>query len=434
MKSAIIILNHHLRLEDNPALFEASQSHERVIAVYLHSGSKANASDVRLHHRLKQLESSVFCVDVSQGLQTFVDFCRFYHADTVFINAVHRVHLGYWKTISQSLEKAEIQSRSVEADLIDYSGFLNKQGGFFKVYTPFWKAWVAQACLREPLPKVQPYAVETTDYSCSVEDLGLLPKIPWADDFYLDNELDDFLDNRVADYAEYRDMPAVNGTSKLASAIHFGEISSHQILWTMRENDVWFDAFARQIIWREFARYTFHHAPTGINEPLNDRFSEFPWSKEKDETFIAWTKGQTGIPLVDAGMRELWHTGYMHNRVRMVVASFLTKNLMKDWRLGAEWFEHTLCDADLFINRFSWQWVAGCGRDAAPYFRIFNPITQSQKFDPDGTYIRQWVPELAHLKDKKIHEPWTWAPNYPRPLVDLKQSRVVALEAYHSTS
>jgi deoxyribodipyrimidine photolyase len=378
MKSAIIILNHHLRLEDNPALYEASQSHERLIAVYLHSGSKANASDVRLHHRLKQLESSVFCVDVSQGLQTFVDFCRFYHADTVFINAVHRVHLGYWKTISQSLEKAEIQSRSVEADLIDYSGFLNKQGGFFKVYTPFWKAWVAQACLREPLPKVQPYAVETTDYSCSVEDLGLLPKIPWADDFYLDNELDDFLDNRVADYAEY--------------------------------------------------------APTGINEPLNDRFSEFPWSKEKDETFIAWTKGQTGIPLVDAGMRELWHTGYMHNRVRMVVASFLTKNLMKDWRLGAEWFEHTLCDADLFINRFSWQWVAGCGRDAAPYFRIFNPITQSQKFDPDGTYIRKWVPELAHLKDKKIHEPWTWAPNYPRPLVDLKQSRVEALEAYHSTS
>ena len=336
-------------------------------------------------------------------------------------------------------------------------------GGPFRVFTPFWKA-----CIRAGLPAEVPAppdrlpAVNSRIGSEKLDALELLPTVRWDKAFPdhwqpgetgAQEKLDDFLEQSVISYRDDRDRPDIAGTSRLSPHLHFGEISPRQIVAatsratgtdSRRGIVTNTDAFVREVGWREFACHLLYHFPFTVDRPLNERFDRFPWARDYKRHLRAWQRGRTGIPIVDAGMRELWHTGWMHNRVRMIVASLLTKNMLVPWQEGAHWFWDTLVDADLASNTLGWQWVAGCGADAAPYFRIFNPVTQAQKFDPSGHYIRQWVPEIAALPDRYLPQPWM-APesvlhdagiqmgrDYPAPLIDLKATRERALERYQS--
>ena len=254
--------------------------------------------------------------------------------------------------------------------------------------------------------------------------------------------LDRFIERALARYKGERDFPGVESTSRLSPHLAWGEISPRAI-WHATEAAGGGDKFLSEILWREFSRNLLFHFPDLPEAPLRKEFAGFPWRDDEDG-FRAWSKGRTGYPIVDAGMRELWATGWMHNRVRMIVASFLVKNLLIHWTRGQDWFWDTLVDADLANNSASWQWVAGCGADAAPYFRIFNPILQGKKFDPDGAYVRRWVPELSMLPDRVLHAPWE-APelvlkeagvalgeNYPKPIIDHGFARDRALAAYET--
>jgi deoxyribodipyrimidine photo-lyase len=289
----------------------------------------------------------------------------------------------------------------------------------------------------------------------AIDALALRPTIPWDQGLRASwqpgeagaaEQLERFLDTGLADYAEARDRPAAPGTSRLSPHLHFGEIGPRQILAQVRAacpQPAQADPYLRELGWREFSHQLLYHFPHTPLEPLNPRFAAFPWRREgADALLAAWQQGRTGIPIVDAGMRELWHSGWMHNRVRMIVASLLTKNLRLPWQAGARWFWDTLVDADLANNTQGWQWSAGCGADAAPYFRIFNPVRQGERFDPDGRYVRRWCPELAPLPDKHLQQPWQASAaelracgvplgtDYPLPVIDLKASRAEALAAY----
>ncbi len=333
------------------------------------------------------------------------------------------------------------------------------QGRFFQVFTPFWRA--AQAGLTVPpcLPVPEPIqqAPLTID-SDRLDDWALLPTKPdWAGGLRAtwtpgeagaQARLERFLAHRLRRYGERRDLPGDEGTSRLSPHLHWGEIGPRQI-WHALMHRLGADSglaaggevFARELGWREFSHHLLYHLPQLPTDNLRKEFDAFPWQPDA-ALLAAWQRGQTGYPIVDAGMRELWHTGWMHNRVRMIVGSLLVKHLLQDWRAGEAWFWDTLVDADLANNVASWQWVAGCGADAAPYFRIFNPVLQGEKFDPDGQYVRRWVPELARLPDRYLHKPWdaphpvlrdagiTLDTTYPRPVIGLDQGRQRALAAY----
>jgi deoxyribodipyrimidine photo-lyase len=277
--------------------------------------------------------------------------------------------------------------------------------------------------------------------SDDLEDWKLLPRNPdWAKGFdwrpgekSAHRALYDFLDE-IALYNTARDLPDRDGTSRLSPHLHWGEISPRQIWHAVRTHghSTGHETFLKEIGWREFCVQLLFHNHDLPTKPLDVRFAKFKWRTSEND-FHAWTKGQTGIPIVDAGMRQLWQTGWMHNRVRMIVASLLIKHLGIHWRKGEEWFWDTLVDADLASNAANWQWVAGCGADAAPFFRIFNPVLQGEKFDPKGIYVRHFVPELRDVPDRYIHQPWKMnAPpaKYPAPIVDLAQGRARALDAF----
>ncbi|MGD8498701.1 MAG: deoxyribodipyrimidine photo-lyase, partial [Chromatiales bacterium] len=338
---------------------------------------------------------------------------------------------------------------------------LKDDGQPYKVFTPFWKA-----CLRRGLdtslrqaPTSMP-EVPRRIATGSLDALELLPRIGWdsglregwrVGEQAASDRLESFLDDAAASYPDDRNRPDLVGTSRLSPHLHFGEISPRQIAAAVdrfvgghqRKGIVkGTESFVREVGWREFAYHLLYHFPNTTETPLDQRFAKFPWAKNYSKALEAWQHGQTGIPIVDAGMRELWHTGWMHNRVRMIVASLLTKNLLIPWQEGTRWFWDTLVDADLANNTLGWQWTAGCGADAAPYFRIFNPVLQGEKFDPTGEYVRQWVPEIARLPDKYLNKPWEAAESvlseaqvklgkdYPEPIVDLKGSRERALERF----
>lgn len=334
-----------------------------------------------------------------------------------------------------------------------------KTGDVYKVYTPFWKALSAD--FTPPKPLTAPKALNGPNSAPKSDTLaawGLHPKTPnWSrgfDDHWQPGEagahekLQAFLADALKAYAEDRNRPDRPGTSRLSPHLHFGEITPAQC-WIAAEHaaaamtgaDKGRETFLKEIVWREFAYTLLFYWPDLPEQPFRKDFAAFPW-KNDAKMLRAWQKGMTGYPVVDAGMRELWHTGYMHNRVRMIVASFLIKHLLIPWQQGEAWFWDTLLDADLANNAASWQWVAGSGADAAPYFRIFNPVTQGEKFDPDGAYVRRWVPELKDLSNDAIHAPWT-APaltlaaagvilgkTYPHPIVDHAAARERALAAY----
>jgi len=462
-----------LRLADNPALTAACELDVPVIPVYLWSPEEegdwapASASRYWLHQALTDLDRQLRGIGsrlvLRRGpcLEVLQQLIKETGADTVFWNRCYEPRVMERDSrIKKTLRKQEIIVSSFKAGLLfEPHEIKTGQGKPYKVYTPFSKNYqglVPDAPLNAPESPRKP---SKWPRSCALDDFELKPEIPWtagidlAWDFTAQSaikSLDTFLDDAIDDYEEYRDIPAVRGVSRLSPYLHFGQISPGQIWHAVcsRENrrgrmtpSKKSFVYLKQIVWREFAYHLLYHFPHTPDKPLYDRYQKFPWKRSKKNLQL-WQQGKTGYPVVDAGMRELWHTGWMHNRVRMIVASFLVKDLMIHWREGARWFWDTLVDADLANNTMGWQWVAGCGADAAPYFRIFNPVTQGKRYDPDGSYIRQWVPELAKLDHRYIHNPWL-APiealddagidpgdTYPQPMVDHKAARDRALAAY----
>lgn len=338
----------------------------------------------------------------------------------------------------------------------------NKQGRPFQVFTPFWRH-----CLSLPVSAPMKLTATTLPApakwprSVKLDELKLLPRIPWDAEFAAtwqpgeaaaQKRLQRFVAEAMDAYDRTRDLAAQDGTSRLSASLHFGEISPRQIWAAVRarskESGVFPPSngarvFLSELAWREFAYHLLFHFPRTPESPLRAEFNAFPWADDPNDLQLkAWQRGRTGYPIVDAGLRQLWRTGWMHNRVRMIVGSFLVKHLRLSWTHGAAWFWDTLVDADLASNTLGWQWTAGSGADASPYFRIFAPVLQGKKFDEAGEYVRRWVPELAGLPDSFIHAPWE-APtavlaragvalgeNYPRPIVDHAAARAAALEAF----
>jgi deoxyribodipyrimidine photo-lyase len=462
-----------LRLADNPALSAAAQA-GTVLPVYIlddyHSAEWAMGSASRwwLHHALTHLNESLggrLLVLRGDPLQVLPALARQVQANTVFWNRCYEPwRIARDKQIKESLQTESITVCSHNASLLwEPWQILKSDNKPYQVFTPFYRRGCLRATPpRSPLPR--PSSLQIRQIAGmgqgSIDALALLPTIPW--DHVMKNtwhvgeaaasaRLRSFLAEGLRGYKEGRNFPQRPHVSRLSPHLHFGEISPNQV-WTEAERvgmeqglDEDLDCFQSELGWREFAFSLLYHQPTLSRVAIQRKFEHFPWIDDP-VLLSAWQKGQTGFPLVDAGMRELWQTGYMHNRVRMVAGSFLVKNLLLHWHRGEEWFWDCLVDADLAANSASWQWIAGCGADAAPYFRVFNPVTQSKRFDPEGGYIRRYVPELARLPDKYLHDPAsapvpilnaagiTLGVHYPHPIVDLKTSRERALAAFRSLS
>lgn len=466
----IFWFRNDLRLADNPALTAACDTGRTVIPVYILDDKNAGiwkmggATRWWLHQSLEKLSAAledagfhplvILQGDAEKTLQSAISESG---AEAVYWNRRYEP----WAMERDRKIKEALKADDIEA--VSFNGFLlfepweikNKTGDSYKVFTPYSKACAERGGIRPPLSK-KPKAAGAGKIlkGLKLSDLGLMPKIKWYKtmaEFWQPGEegaqarLKSFVKDDVGAYKAERDFPAQDGTSRLSPYLHFGEISPHQVWQAVsdkmaKSDDMVFanhaQGYLRQLIWREFSWHLLYHAPDFPEKPWNKKFTHFPWQKNK-KYLAAWKKGLTGYPIIDAGMRQLWQTGWMHNRVRMIVGSFLVKNLLQPWRDGEDWFWDTLVDADLGNNAAGWQWIAGCGADAAPYFRVFNPILQSRKFDPKGKYIREYVPELADFPDEFIHAPWEAPPmiralakKYPSPIVDIRESRDRALEAY----
>jgi len=468
MTTAIMLFRRDLRLKDNPALAAACTAHARVLPLYVHAPHEeapwqiGRASQWWLHHSLQalqqQLQEQGASLHLRQGdtLEVLRHVIERSGATAVYWNRLYEPALIKRDThIKQVLGGLGIQVHTYSAALwCEPWQAQTKHGEPYRVFTPYWRSVrpTVHVCAPLPEPVGAPWA--ELPVSLPLDAFRLLPRIRWDGGFATTwrpgeqgacEALELFCDDALTDYATGRDLPARHGTSRLSPHLHFGEISPRQILHALHDRTHRLDArrrpdiepYLRELGWREFAHHLLYHFPRTPTESFNPRFASFPWAPDDRLMLKRWQQGRTGIPLVDAGMRELWHTGWMHNRVRMVVASWLTKNLRQHWLHGARWFWDTLVDADLANNTLGWQWVAGCGADAAPYFRVFNPVTQARKFDPDATYLRRWLPELADMPVELIHEPWRdpgacARSGYPLPMLDLAASRAQALGAYQS--
>lgn len=464
-KRAIHWFRQDLRLSDNPALTKAT-THGSILPIYILDEENAGeytmggASRWWLHHSLKSLNASLGdTLSVYKGHPNDIlnDLITRFNVEAVYWNRCYEPwRINRDTNIKERLKTAKIAVHTYNGSLLWEPWNIKKKDKTpYKVFTPFYRKGCLKADIpREPLPKPEDANYVLDQAHIGIDQLGLLPKINWGSQLGLHWEIGEagackrfktFMDEGRYYYKEGRNLPAKAYVSRLSPYLHLGEISPNQLLHAVRHlgNDKHIDHFCSELGWREFAYSQLYYNPELPRKNLQSKFDNFPWVKNVDY-LRAWQKGQTGVPMVDAGMRELWQTGYMHNRVRMIVASFLVKNLRLHWHHGERWFWDTLVDADLANNSASWQWVAGCGADAAPYFRIFNPVKQGQKFDPDGSYIRKYIPKIAALPDKYLFSPWE-APEfileragiklgstYPKPIVDLKQSREAALEAFQS--
>ncbi|WP_108471085.1 cryptochrome/photolyase family protein [Rhodanobacter thiooxydans] len=466
MSTAIVLFRRDLRLADNPALAAACAAHAQVLPVYVHAPGEDGtwqagaASRWWLHHALAALDAKLrthhAALHLRQGdtLEQLRELIRLSGASAVYWNRLYEPAVIARDTrIKSALREEGIEVHSHNAALwCEPWTIATQQGDPYKVFTPYWRNLRPQLPSSEPLPGAALHGWHELPGGLPLEALGLLPRIPWdaglaeawqPGEHGAHEQLEIFADDAIGDYAHARDLPARHGTSRLSPHLHFGEISPRQIHAELDRRARATDArhrpdiepYLRELGWREFAHHLLFHFPQTPTDNFNPRFADFRWEPRDAAALERWQRGRTGIPLVDAGMRELWHTGWMHNRVRMVAASFLTKNLRQHWQHGARWFWDTLVDADLANNTLGWQWVAGCGADAAPYFRVFNPVTQAKKFDPDGVYLRRWLPELADATTALLHEPWKdpallMRSGYPAPMVDLAVSRQAALDAY----
>ena len=465
--TAIVWFRRDLRLADNPALDRARSEHERIVPVYIWDPAAEGdwapgaASRWWLHHslahldeRLRQRDSQLIlaCGDTASELKRI---CRAASAAAVYWNRLYEpAYVERDRVLKSELRSSGLEAISCGGSLLfEPWDLLKADQTPYLVFTPFWKQmqkrWSAPGACAEPRQLPAPTRWPATR---RLEELGLAPERDWADRFVRRWEpgelparrrLDRFVSDVVGSYEQGRDQPGHHGTSRLSPHLHFGELSPGQVVRALDASGElpvgkgkW--SFLREIAWREFSAHLLFHHPTLPDHPLKKPFDAFPWRSRSDYTsdLHAWQRGRTGIPMVDAGMRELWQTGWMHNRVRMIVASFLTKNLLIPWQEGARWFWDTLVDADLANNTAGWQWTAGCGADAAPYFRIFNPALQGQKFDPTGEYVRRWCPELGSRNPRLLHEPVrpeeAEADRASEAIVDLKASRQRALAAYEA--
>lgn len=464
-KAILLWFRNDLRLEDNPAFWEACQKGIPIIPLFIDSSEEHGdwalgaASRSWLHHSLQSLQASLekfgLKLILRQGKSSKIldEILEESGAQEVYWNRRYEPALiQNDKNLKEQLGKKSIAVKSFKANLLFEPWEIeNKQGKAFQVYTAFWNHCCKQLesiGSAHPLPK-QCASPSQWPKSLKLEELHLLPKISWDKNFYsifqpgektAQKRLKDFID-KATHYSTQRDIPSEEGTSRLSPHLHFGEIGPKQIFLELRKlNNDGAQVYLKEIFWREFAHHLLYHFPQTATQPLREEFNRFPWHRNQ-HALEAWQKGKTGYPIVDAGMRELWTTGWMHNRVRMIVASFLVKDLLIPWQAGARWFWDTLLDADLANNTMGWQWSAGCGADAAPFFRIFNPTLQGEKFDAGGRYVRRWLPELSRLPDRFIHQPWE-APaeilkkaalqlgrDYPFPTVDHGVARKHALEA-----
>ena len=448
MKPVIVWFRQDLRLSDNPALRAAAAMNVPILPLFvLEEGGDwafVGASRWWLHHSLAALDASLQDHLVRRRgdpAKIIKALIRETGAQAVLWNRCYEPHaVARDKALKADLTEQGIAVESFNGALLHEPWELKTQGGKpFRVFTPFWNAMRAREAARA-LPAPTAMTLQRV-HGDRLEDWELLPTRPnWSKGFdwtpgekAAHDALYDFLDD-ATHYKTARDLPDRDGTSRLSPHLHWGEISARQVWHAVRTHghNEGAETFLKELGWREFCAQLLFHHPDLPTQPLDKRFDHFKWRTSKPD-FTAWTRGQTGIPIVDAGMRQLWQTGWMHNRVRMIVASLLIKHLGIHWREGQEWFWDCLVDADLASNAANWQWVAGCGADAAPFFRIFNPVLQGEKFDPDGVYVRRFVPELADVPDKFIHKPWA-APkppaDYPAPIVDLAEGRARALAAF----
>lgn len=470
MNKHLMWFRQDLRLSDNPALIKAVES-GAVLPVYIADTSRpeqaqlGEAASWWLHHSLKslsqQMENSLLVVK-GDPAALLPKLAEQYGCSHISWNRCYQP----WQIARDTQLKEQLKDTGYGVTTFNASllwepwQVLKKDGTPYRVFTPYYR----KGCLNAPAPRMpvaRPDGVDwvENDGGDGIDSLDLLPAIAWdsglAESWKPGEEgakqrLSVFLEGAVDDYQDARNIPSHAGTSRLSPHLKFGEISVNQVWYAAldsRHGD-WsnggLDCYLSELGWREFSYYLLYHFPAINVENFQQKFDQFPWLHDP-QTLNLWQQGKTGYPIVDAGMRELYQTGYMHNRVRMIVGSFLVKNLLLDWRLGERWFWDTLVDADMASNSAGWQWVAGSGADASPYFRIFNPITQGEKFDKDGSYVKRYCPELAELPIKYIHKPFD-APadildhcnvvlgdNYPKPLVELKASRERALAAFAVT-
>ncbi|PKR53234.1 cryptochrome/photolyase family protein [Thalassospira marina] len=483
---AIMWFRNDLRLTDNPALAAAiawARDHDgTILPVYILDDvmerQLGGATRWWLEHSLGVLEKSISEKASTHAGDTAENSLRLFKGKAKDVLSYlcddHDIGAVFWNRCydPQSVERDKALKQLCRDDLkLECESFNSHllyepwevktgSGTSFKVFSPFWRA-----CLKmppparpKPAPKDIPLSGISPAQGVSTAALDLSPKpVNWATGFAerftpgedaAREQLHDFIDDRLADYADMRDRPDQLVTSELSPHLRFGEISPREI-WHAISHHAEAEPgqgkaaskFLSELGWREFAHHVLFYADDLRTEPLQGQFRHFPW-RDDDDALKAWQRGKTGYPIVDAGMRELWHTGYMHNRVRMIVGSLLVKHLLLHWQHGLDWFDDTLVDACPAADPFSWQWIGGSGADAAPYFRIFNPVLQGEKFDAKGDYVRQWVPELRDLPNSHIHKPWeapalvlkgagvTLGQTYPEPIVDLKGGRDRAMEAY----
>jgi deoxyribodipyrimidine photo-lyase len=463
----ILWFRQDLRLADNPALIHAIGTGRPVIPVYiLDQGAAApmgGASLWWLDKSLRALDASLQGLgsrlilrrgDGEAELRRLIDEAG---AGAVFLNRRFEPDaFARDADIAHALEAGGVTCKGWNGTLLARPGsVLNGSGLPYKVFTPFHRALLATALVPHPTPAPDRLTTPSGLASDDIDRWGLHPARPdWSLGFHwtpgeagAEAALATFVSRGLKSYSVGRDIPAEPATSRLSPHLHFGEISPWRAIGAARAAAAdgrvpaaEADKFVAEIGWREFSAHLLHAFPQITDTAFRPEYDAMPW-RDDPAGLEAWKRGKTGYPVVDAGMRELWTTGFMHNRVRMIVASFLVKHLLIDWREGERWFRDTLVDADLASNVQNWQWVAGSGADAAPYFRIFNPVTQGQKFDADGRYVRRWVPELRGVPDRWLHAPWT-APSevlrearvrlggeYPRPVVEHDAARKRALDA-----
>lgn len=458
-KKIIVWFRKDLRIHDHPALWEATQQ-GIIIPVFIWSKEEEKeyqASDASLwwlHHSLLSFQQRIpIIIRVGNALEVLQDLIQETHADAVFFNERYEPSIVERdRTIIIKLKAQNIDARTYNANLLyNPEEMFNKSQKTYKVFTTFWKRSM-QINAHHPVPTPHKFEIyKNPIISVTVEELRLLSSLERVDQlglYWKPGEpgaiemWEHFISTDLYKYERKKDFPSASATSTLSPYIASGDMSVRSIFYEAKKDDFpMLQSFIRQLVWREFSYHQLIQSPSFPMKPLRSNFEHFPWQKN-EENMTSWKKGLTGYPLVDAGMRELSETGYMHNRVRMVASSFLVKHLLVDWRIGYEWFQQKLVDFDVANNAMGWQWVTGSGIDSAPYFRIFNPIIQSEKFDPNGDYIRKWVPELAKLPSPYIHRPWDTPLNileesniqlgstYPHPIVDHSSARERALRAY----
>jgi deoxyribodipyrimidine photo-lyase len=476
--TSLVWFRQDLRLADNPALAAAQAVGGAVIPVYVHAPAEeadwapGAASRWWLHHSLASLGAELATLSSrlvlragGNCLDELRAVARASGAERIFWNRRYEPQaIRRDREIKSALRADGFAVESYNSALLREPWEVETQNGDpFQVFTPFWRRCLAlgepaapqAAPTQLPVPRQWPSGLE-------LEELELLPRIAWAGGLAASwtpgragalLQLARFLESGFGDYGALRNRPDLGGTSRLSPHLHFGEIGPREIWQATGEFALahgleagWRQSqFVTELGWREFAYHLLFHFPHTPEAPLRAKYARFPWRTDS-AALAAWQRGKTGYPIVDAGLRELWHTGWMHNRVRMIVASFLVKDLLLSWQDGARWFWDTLVDADLASNTLGWQWAAGCGADAAPYFRIFNPMLQAVKFDPEGHYVRRWIPELARLPPDVIHSPWNatkevlhasgvqLGANYSNRLVEHESARRAALEALATLS